>query len=184
MTRNPLRIVGVDGGSVAAGREGRTVLVAVLLEGSRIVDLRLGKVEIDGLDAGRTLLSLLKPLRFDVVMLSSVAFAGFNVVDIKRLARSIRKPVIAIIREKPNNTAVRIALQKHFDDWSARWKAVKDAGRIYSCKPVPDEPRIYFEVSGGSAALARRVIVSTACISRLPEPVRVAGAIARGLRGL
>jgi len=115
-------------------------------------------------------------------MLSTISFAGFNVIDIKLLARKVRKPVIAVIREKPNNKAVLEALQKHFDDWRMRWRAVKAAGRVYSCKPLADEPRLYFGVRGGSSALARRAIVSSSIISRLPEPVRVAGILAKGLR--
>ncbi|HXZ90676.1 MAG TPA: DUF99 family protein [Candidatus Dormibacteraeota bacterium] len=177
------RIVGVDGGAVSGGRQGRTVLVAALLEGPRIIDVRLGEIEVDGRDAQRVLLSLLSTLSYDFVMLSGVSFGGFNLVDIKLLARKVGKSVIAVIREKPDNKAVRDALRKHFDDWKQRWRAVKDAGRLYSCKPLVDEPKLYFEVGGGSPALAKKVIIASSTISRLPEPVRVAGILARGLRG-
>jgi hypothetical protein len=175
--------VGVDGGAVSGGRQGKTVLVAVLLEGARVLDLRLGTIDVDGLDARRILVSLLNTLSYDFVMLSGVSFAGFNLVDIRLLARKVGKPVIVVIREKPNNKAVRDALRKHFDDWMERWSAVKDAGALYSCKPLADEPKLYFEVRGGPPNLARRVIVSSSTISRLPEPIRVAGIIAKGLSG-
>jgi endonuclease V-like protein UPF0215 family len=59
---------------------------------------------------------------------------------------------------------------------------VKHAGPLYSCKPVPDEPKLYFEVKGESPAFARRMITSSSFVSRLPEPVRVAGVLAKGLR--
>jgi hypothetical protein len=181
LTQNLLRIVGVDGGAVSGGREGSTVLVAVLLQGPRVLDLRVGKIDVDGLNAQRVLVSLLRTLSYDFVMLSGVSFAGFNLVDIKLLARKVGRPVIAVIPEKPNNKAVRDALRTHFDDWVRRWSAVKDAGRLYSCKPLPNEPKLYFEVKGASPDLARRVIVSSSIISRLPEPVRVAGILAKGL---
>ncbi len=153
-----------------------------MLEESRILALRLGKIEVDGLDAQTVALSLLKGLAYDVLMLSGVSFAGFNVVDIKSVARAIGKPVIAVIREKPNNRDVRSALQNHFDDWGKRWRAVRNAGRIYSCRPVADEPKLYFEVRGGSPSVARQAIFSSSTISRLPEPIRVAGILAKGLR--
>ena len=178
-----LRIVGVDDGLVSSGRRGRTVLVLVLLTGPRITDLRLGEVEVDGHDARRILISLLGTLSYDVVMLSGVSFAGFNLVNLKLLARKVRKPVIAVVRERPDNRAVRRALRKHFPDWRQRWGAVKDAGRLYSCKPLADEPKLYFESRGCSPASARRIIVSSSSVSRLPEPVRVAGLIAKGIRG-
>jgi len=177
-----LRIVGVDDGLVSSGRQGRTVLVLVLLEGPRILELRLGEIEVDGVDAQRILISLLGTLSYDIVMLSGVSFAGFNLVDLKLLARKVRKPVIAVVRERPDNRAVRNALRKQFGDWKERWKVVKDAGRLYSCKPLADEPKLYFEVGGCSPASARRIIVSSSTVSRLPEPVRVAGLIAKGIR--
>ena len=146
------------------------------------MDLRLGLIEVDGLDAQRILTSLLATVSYDVVMLSGVSFGGFNIVDLKLLARKVGRPVIAVIRERPDNKAVRGALRKHFDDWRERWRKVKNAGRLYSCKPMADEPKLYFEVGGCSPASARRIIVSSSTVSRLPEPIRVAGILAKGLR--
>jgi endonuclease V-like protein UPF0215 family len=176
--------VGVDDGAFSIGRDhaGKAALVAVLLEGPRIVTLRLGMIHIDGVDGYRVLLSLLKGLTYNIVMLSGISFAGFNLIDIKKLARTLGKPVIAVVREKPNNRAVRDALRKHFDDWRQRWMVVKHAGPLYSCKPVPDEPRLYFEVMGATPDFAREMIKSSSFVSRLPEPVRVAGLLAKGLR--
>ena len=178
-----LRIIGVDGGAVSSAREGKTALLVVLLAGPRILDVRTGEIGVDGLDAQRVLVSLLKPLSYDIVMLSGISFAGFNLVDLKLLAREVGKPVIAVIRERPDNKAVRDALRKHFRDWRQRWRAVKDAGRLYSCRPIPDEPKLYFEARGCSPSSARRMIVSSSAVSRLPEPVRVAGIVARGMSG-
>ena len=179
-----LRIVGVDDGPFSARRRGlaKTILVAVLLEGPKIIDLRVGTIEVDGVDAHRILLSLLNTLSYNVVMLSGVSFGGFNLVDIKELAGRTGKPVIAVIRERPNNKAVQDALREHFEDWRSRWRVVENAGRLYSCKPVAEEPRLYFEVRGASPVFARRVIASASFISRLPEAVRVAGIVAKGLR--
>jgi len=176
--------VGVDDGTFSAERRATasTVLVAVLMRGARILDFRLGTIQVDGTDASRVLVSLLKALSYDLVMLSGISFAGFNLVDIKVLARTLHKPVIAVIRERPNNQAVRNALRKHFQDWRRRWRMVTDAGQLYSCKPVRGEPRLYFEVRGGSAAFARRCIASSSLISRLPEPVRVSGILAKSIR--
>jgi hypothetical protein len=176
----------VDAGAVPRHRSKNqsTVIVAVLLDGSRIQTIKLGRVTVDGTDALRVLSSLLKRLQYDAVLLSSISFGGFNLVDIKRLSHATHKPVIAVTGEHPNNAAVRNALRKHFADWRDRWGIVKNAGQLYSCKPLPREPRLYFEVQGGSAALAKKIIISSAVISRLPEPIRVAGLLARGLSPL
>lgn len=190
MSRSPsrntspsIRIVGVDDGAFPVNRRirHRALLVAVLFQNSTISDLRLGRIEVDGNDANEVLLSMLRPLRFDVVMLSGISFGGFNLIDIAALAKSTRKPVIVITRDKPNNAAVLRALRKHFVDWKERWRIIRTAGKLYSFRPIRAEPKLYFEVKGASSSFAERTIASAAIISRLPEPIRVAGIVARGL---
>jgi hypothetical protein len=158
-----------------------TLLVAVLLENSRIVSIKAGRITVDGTDATRVLVSLVRRMRYDAILLSAISFGGFNLVDIKKLSRATHRPVIAITGERPNNAAVRSALRKHFPDWKERWRVVENAGSLYSCKPLAKEPKLYFEVRGASVVFAKRIISSSAAISRLPEPIRVAGILAKGL---
>jgi len=158
--------------------------VAVVLERSQIVDARVAWLTVDGTDADSVVRSLLKGLKFDVLMLSGISFAGFNVVDISLLARRLRKPVIAITGEKPNNASVKKALKAHFPDWNERWRKVLAAGRLHSLIIHGYASRVYFEIMGSSPAFARTVIRSNSLISRLPEPIRVAGIVARGLSAL
>lgn len=181
-----MRIIGIDDGAFPARKrvEQHTLLVAVLFQSLQILAVRIGRIEVDGRDANRVLERLLRTVRFDVVMLSGISFAGFNLVDISNLARATRKPVLAISGEKPDNSAVRNALRAHFIDWEERWRMVRAAGKLYSYKPLPKEPKLYYEVKGAPPSLARHIIASTATISRLPEPIRVARILARGLSGL
>lgn len=181
-----IRAVGVDDGAFHAdeGNARQTLLLAVLFQDLHISTLRVGFIQVDGRDANRVLASLLRPIAFDVIMLSGISFAGFNLVDINQLARDTRRPVVAVTGERPDNHAVRKALRGHFDDWKDRWQMVSSAGRLYSCKPLRDEPKLYFEVRGASPDFAREVIRATAVISRLPEPIRVARILARGLSTL
>ena len=182
-TERSLRIVGVDDGSFHANRKiaQSALLVAVLFHDLQITKIELGWVLVDGTDANRVLLSLLRRMRFDVVMLSGISFAGFNVVDIEGLSARVRRPVMAITGDKPDNEAVRNALRGHFTDWKNRWRIVRAAGRTHRFSPRAHEPPLYFEVHGASPALAKHYIEAAAKISRLPEPIRVAGIVARGL---
>ncbi len=185
-TNPKLRVVGVDDGAFPARRSGKrhAILAAVLFDNLHISALRVGLIEVDGRDATHVLESLLRGIRFHVVMLSGISFGGFNLIDIAHLARATRRPVIAISGEKPDNAAVLKALRTHFWDWEERWRIVRSAGRPHSFKPHPKEPQLYFEITGGSSALARKMIASAAIISRLPEPIRVARILARGLSTL
>ena len=181
-----MRIVGVDDGAFAShGKaKGYAPLVAVLFDNLRLLDVTWGRIEVDGRDANIVLRHLLARMRFDAVMLSGISFGGFNVVDIASLSKSVRKPIIAVTGERPRNQAVSRALREHFTDWRARWSIVRSAGRTHSFAPLRSEPRLYFEVRGATPLFAKQAIASTAVISRLPEPVRVARILARGLSGL
>ncbi len=185
-TMRDLRIVGVDDGAFPARKTAKyhALLVAVLFQNSRIMAVRVGRIHVDGRDANEVLSSILKSMRFDIVMLSGISFAGFNLIDIAELAQSTRRPVIAITGRKPDDAAVRRALLKHFFDWQERWRMVQNAGRLYAFKPLRQEPKLYFEVRGASPSFAKKAIASAATISRLPEPIRVAGILARGLSAL
>jgi hypothetical protein len=181
-----LRIVGVDDGAFSSRRkiDERALLVVVLFNGSRIEAVRVGTIEVDGNDSATVLQRLLRRLRYDLVILSGISFAGFNLIDISKLTRKLHKPIIAISGEKPNNRAVRAALRAHFADWRSRWNIVRAAGKLYSCKPLVSEPRLFFEVKGTTPHYARQVLTRSALISRLPEPVRAARILARGLSPL
>jgi len=178
-----MRVVGVDDGAFQPNRKARqyALLVVVAFDKLQMIDLRVGQIEVDGRDANKSLASLLRGLRYDVVMLSGISFGGFNVVDIATLSKDLNKPVIAITGERPNNEAVRKALREHFVDWRDRWRMIRSAGKIYSFAPLQEEPRLYFEARGATALFAKKAIRSTAAISRLPEPIRVARILARGL---
>jgi len=178
-----LNVVGVDDGSFPASKTAReyALLLAVLLRRSKICGVRIGTIEVDGTDARTVLKSLVRTLSSDLVMLSGITFAGFNVIDISRLSNELKKPIIAISGDRPDNRAVRKALKDHFVDWETRWRSVRSAGTLYACKPLKDEPKLYFEVKGATPDYARKIIMRTAVISRLPEPVRVARIMAKGL---
>lgn len=181
-----MRIVGVDDGAFHPSKKvkQRTLLVAVLFHKLRVLGLRVGRIDVDGRDANKVVTCLLRSVRYDAVMLSGISFGGFNVVDIARLSKDLRRPVIAITGDRPHNEAVRKALHEHFTDWRDRWRMVRSAGRIYSLAPLRNEPRLYFEVRGATSLFAKKAIASTAIISRLPEPIRVARILAKGLSGL
>jgi hypothetical protein len=147
----------------------------------RLIDVRLGRIEVDGMDVTSVISGLLRHLKFDVIFTSGITFAGFNVLNTSKLHEATRKPVIVISGERPDNAAVKAALQKHFVDWDYRWALIESLGRLHTFRPIHHEPQIYFEVIGISPVLARGIIRSFCFISRIPEPLRVARLVARGL---
>ena len=156
-------------------------MVAVWFNRLEIDDARIGVVQVDALDSTDIILRLLKGTRTSVVFLSGASFAGFNIVDAQRLHNTLHIPIIIISREKPDNASVKHALKKHFTDWRTRWELIGKLGRIHAFAPKPSEQPLHFESIGITAAQAKRIIRAYCVTSRVPEPIRVAGIMAKGL---
>jgi len=180
-----LRVVGVEDGGFSrealGRRDQKALLVCVLLRGAWIEDFQADMITVDGLDASEKLITMLRKLSFDTIMLAGVSFAGFNLVDPPAVFAEFHKPIIIISRTKPNNMAVKSALFQHFGDWQVRWSVFEKLGAIHEVVSMPNEPPIYVEVVGSTLDWAIKTICASASCCRVPEPIRVARLIARGL---
>jgi len=179
-----LRVVGVEDGGFSRespNYTGQTLLVCVLLKGAWINDFQADTITVDGLDASDKLIAILHHWSFDAVMLAGVSFAGFNLVDPTMVFEEFGKPVVVISRTKPDNVAVKNALFQHFKDWRVRWSIFEKLGSVHQVVSMVGEPPLYVEVVGATTDWAIRVIRASATCCRIPEPIRVARLIARGL---
>jgi hypothetical protein len=111
-------------------------------------------------------------------MLNGITFAGFNVVDIKKLNLATKLPVVAVTRDKPDLEAVRKALN-NLPKSEERWKMILAAGDIHEVLCMGKE--IYLELAGISLADAQEIVELTSTSSLFPEPLRVAHLIASGI---
>lgn len=177
------RLLGVEDGSFEAFSESSssTYLCGVMWDSGVIRDVRLAEISVDGLDATDRLLEIMKGLDLDAVILGGITFAGFNIIDPFRVFDEIMVPIIVYSGVKPDNKSMCQALKKNFGDWKVRWGLVERLGAVHETVSLLGEPGIYFEVVGCTSSWAEEVLKSVALISRIPEPVRAAGIIARGL---
>lgn len=180
---NSIISIGVDDGRIPPRNltQRKTLLIAVKLKGFSIKNIFLTEITVDGLDATIALIKLLKGKAFDVIFLSGVSFAGFNLMNVEELFTALNKPIIVVTDEKPDNLAVKKALKLHFKDWIERWRIVKKLGRLYKVKINLYKNPLYFEVFGIHHSRARELIKALSLFSKVPEPVRIARIIARGL---
>ena len=170
--KSEIRVLGVDDGKFVPHTEGVVIVVGVVFRGGRWLDgVMHTRVAIDGFDATERIASMInssphcKQLR--LVMLNGITFAGFNVVDIKKLSLATKLPIIALTRDKPDLEAIRKALN-NLPKSEERWKMILAAGEI--CEVCCRGKKIYMELAGIS--LIR---------SSFPEPLRVAHLIASGI---
>jgi len=184
MKQNAFRsmpIVGVEDGSFQKGVTQKALVVAVLLKGLKIENVRAAKITVDGLDATERLVEILNGLDFAAVFLAGLSFAGFNIIDPKVVYEQFRKPVIVVTRTKPNNKAVKRALQRHFDDWKARWSVFEKLAPAHEIVVSASATPVYAKTVGVNVKWAGNLIQATSICGRIPEPIRAARLIARGL---
>jgi len=151
------------------------------MSGPKIEEVRASLITVDGLDATSKLSAMLRNITFEAIILGGITFAGFNVINARHLFEEFSWPIIIFMRDRPNNVAMREALQKHFDDWSARWSLIESLGPIHSTSTYLREPPVYFEAIGAEPSWAEEILRYSAALCRIPEPVRVARLVARGV---
>lgn len=183
-----IRVLGVDDGVFTPRMKGLVQVVGVVFRGGYWLDgVMHTNVEVDGFDATDKITSMIvnsphyKQLR--VVMLNGITFAGFNVVDIKRLNMQTKLPVITVTREKPNFAEIRKAL-KNLPKSEERWKAILNAGEIFEVATRNRRETVYMQISGVSEEDAKQILKLTSTRSNIPEALRVAHIVASGISSL
>jgi uncharacterized protein len=177
--------VGIEDGPFLPKRMGgsKAPLVAVKLDGPRLTCVRAGWIRVDGLDGTDRALKLLSTLSLTdcPILLAGATFGGFNLIDPRTLQKRFRSPTIVVVGSRPDNRAVKRALVRHFSDWRERWSVIRSLGPLRTVRTVASENPIFYEAFGCSSSVARKILKGWALVSRVPEPLRVAGLVARGL---
>jgi len=180
-----IRVLGVDDGVFVPRSKGVATVVGVVYRGGYWLDgVMRTEVEIDGMDATEKIASMITASphydQLRVVMLNGVTFAGFNVVDIKKLFERVRLPVITVTREKPDFDDMRRAL-RNLPEYENRLEAMENAGKIIEVHTRDAEQAVYVQIVGISEKDAEKILKSTSTRSNIPEALRVAHIIASGL---
>jgi endonuclease V-like protein UPF0215 family len=178
-----IRVLGIDDGKFNPHTEGNVIVVGVVFRGGYSVDgVMHTKIAVDGLDATGKLISMIngshhrRQLR--LVMLNGITFAGFNVVNLKKLYSATCLPVLALTHKKPDLNRIHKALKK-LPNANERWAIILEAGEIHEV--ISKGTKIYVEIAGVSLVDAQKIIALTSTRSSFPEPLRVAHLIASGI---
>ncbi len=183
-----IRVLGVDDGVFVPHSKGVATVVGVVYRGGHWLDgVMRTEVEIDGMDATEKIESMITASphydQLRVVMLNGVTFAGFNMVDIKKLFERVRLPVITVTREKPDLDDIRRAL-RNLPEYENRLEAMENAGKLIEVHTRDAEQAVYVQIVGISEKDAEKILKSTSTRSNIPEALRVAHIIASGLTRL
>src|SRR3989441_7399660 len=172
------RLIGIEDGPFPPKTDDKVryaPLIAVWLKEAHLQRLRTDRITVDGLDATRKAQVLLKGSQHIPVLLSGVTFGGFNLIDPRKVQRDTKGPIIVVIGSRPDDRAVKRALSRHFPDWKERWDLIRSLGPLHQVRTIAGEGPVFFERFGCSTQDAALILKGLAFVSRVPEPLRVAG---------
>lgn len=183
-----LKVLALEGGRLPhvsfKAKGGKTLLIGTLTQRFRMLSIAYRFVEVDGLDATEKALEIASELSsFNLIMLSSVACAGFNILNPFKLHSELKVPVIIVLKEEVDNRSIYLALVKHFQDWMIRWNVFEELAKKAPLHQVNLDGRrpIYIEAISMDVKEAEEVVRALIKWGRVPEPLRMAEAIAKGI---
>ncbi len=178
--RPGVRVIGIDDGPFERSHRGDVRVVgAVFRGGDRLEGVLSTRVRRDGRNSTERLVQMIGESRFrpqlHYVLLDGIALAGFNVVDLPRLAEEVGLPAMVVSRTEPNLESVYDALHDHVRGGAAKWRLIQRAG------PVIPVEGLYCQLAGMAPAEAAALIRLTRCHAKIPEPLRTAHLVAAGV---
>jgi uncharacterized protein len=174
-----LRVIGFDDSPFSSARGSLVNIAGVVCSNTRFEGMLWGEVKKDGNDATEVLIDMITASKFHsqlhAILLDGIAFGGFNIIDLPKLANAVVIPCIAVMRKPPDLNAINRAL-KNFDDYTLKSKTLAQAGE------VTDSQGFVFQVAGidnGSAAIILQKVTDT---GKVPEALRIAHLIGAAVK--
>ena len=163
--------------------ESRSIMAGVVMRGDlRIDGFSICTPTIGGRNSTEELVSMFNRLNrkdIRVWMLGGSVVSWFNIVDIYALYEDTDTPVICVSYHP--SEGIEKYLQEYFpDDWKTRLEILDRTGdrRLVQLKTGHS---LHLSVAGVGISRAKNLLDKMTIDGRVPEPVRVARAIAAGL---
>jgi uncharacterized protein len=181
LTKAHPRVVGVDDGAFLRKSRRTTVALVVCSLPDRVEGISTTDVAVDGTDATERIARAIRDsghldgLR--AVMVDGITVGGFNVLDLVGLSRSLRLPVVAVTRRRPDFSAVDAALRTYFPKDRGRRRRLVHARPLFPVTVAGGTLQV--AVAGATRAEAAALVRRSIREGRWPEPLRLAGLVAR-----
>jgi hypothetical protein len=173
-----VRVIGFDDAPFPRRPRVRVRLTGVVCSDTRFEGMVHGSVTKDGLGATDEIIRLLVGGKFlpqlRLVLLDGIAFGGFNLVDLPRLAAALGRPCVAVMRKPPDLAGIERVLAE-MPSAARRLALLRRAGPIY------DSPPFHFQVQGASPSEIARLLPRLTDRGHVPEALRLAHLIGTAL---
>ena len=172
-------VAGFDDAPFERSHRGDVLVVGAVFAGNRLDGVISTRVRRDGANAAQRLIDCITVSKYfdqlQAILLQGIAFAGFNVVDLKWLHQATGLPVLVVARYLPDFLAIRKALLEQVPGGARKWRLIEAAG------PMEPMDAVFVQRCGITPEDAATLLASLQINSQLPEPLRVAHMIAGGV---
>ena len=179
MSKRFSHVIGFDDAPFDRAHRGDVQIVGAVYASGRLDGVLSARVRRDGANATRVIAECVRSSRFfpqlHAVLLQGIAFAGFNVVDVRALHRALDLPVLVVTRRRPDLAAIRRALLNHVRGGARKWRLIERAG------PMEPLAGLYVQRIGIAPEQAAALLKRSAVNGVMPEPLRTAHLIAGGV---
>lgn len=181
--KNEVRILGVDDGAFKKFKDQTTALVGVVFRGGRYLEGVLSEaITVDGDDSTDKIIEMVSKTRHKghlrVIMLSGITFGGLNIVDIERIFKATKLPVIVVTRKLPDLKAMDTAISRVTNSAEKKERLLK-GGILHSINDM--KGTIVIQKTGLTLDDAEEILRLSTVRGLIPEPLRVAHLIASGI---
>lgn len=179
MARSLTNVVGFDDSPFDLEHRGDVRVVGAVCARTRLDGVLATTVRRDGSNATDRLVEIVQSSRFHdhirAVLLQGIALAGFNVVDLERLALTLDVPVLVVVRKQPRMQTVKDALLDRTAGGAEKWALIEKHGPLEKCGAL------WVQRVGLTLKEAADLLAATTSHGNIPEPLRLAHIIAGGV---
>lgn len=176
--KKEIRVLGIDDAPFNKFKDKKVLVIGTVFRGGEFMDGLLStKVSVDGRNSTTKIAKMVNKSKFKkqfrCIFLDGVAVGGFNVIDIEKLNKLTKIPIIVVIRNYPDFKKIFSALKK---------LKMSRQRKLIEKLPEPKKVgKIWIQYIGVDFEKAKKILKITSTHSYIPEAIRIAHLIGSGI---
>lgn len=177
--KDKIKTTAIDDGQFNREKDKETKLIATTTQGPiYIEDVKSTNITVNGLDSTKKIIQMIQNSgqiqQSKAILTNGTTAAGFNLINLKKINKETNKPVIAVLKKKPNREKVDKALQN--TEKEKKRRKIIDKNPSYR-----EHGEIYYSAVGIENKETEELLDKLIYRGNYPEPLRISHLIASGV---